>query len=96
MPGISTPKSASSFSPRLMTVPTTTAEPSGCVTKTKFLNTILFPSFLISASCPSVTFFVNRVVALDPAPHQVSESASAAITSGATIVRRRISNLQIL
>jgi hypothetical protein len=57
---------------------------------------MLFASFLISASWPSVTFLVNRVVALEPAPQPVSEIARAAITSGVTIVRRRISNLQVL
>ena len=39
---------------------------------------------------------VNRVVALEPAPQPVSEIARAAITSGVTNVRRRISYLQVL
>ena len=47
-------------------------------------------------SAPSVTFEIRRVDALDPAPQPVSESARAAITSGVTIVRLRISNLQVL
>ena len=57
---------------------------------------MLFASFLISASCPSVTFLVNRVDALEPAPQPVSEIARETIISGVTIVLRRISNLQVL
>ena len=54
----------SNASTRLITVPTTTAEPSSSATKTKFLRAILLFSLRISASWPSVTFLINRVDAL--------------------------------
>ena len=44
----------------MITVPTTTAEPSSSATKTKFLRAILLFSLRISASWPSVTFLINR------------------------------------